>query len=266
MSICPQVSLIYSHRRAIFIIALALLLVTGALQLQAQASLTGYNIMKVVREQGRLHKNQKYDIFMQITNKKNKERTRYFSSWNKYKSKKDLSLVRFYKPSNLNGTALLSVTRTGEQANQWLYLPAFRSVKKLSTNDRHKSFMGSDFSNADIGGRSLNEDTHELIAKDEKHYTIRSTPKSADDQYGMVEYLILRSPAVIRSAKFFDHNNQLIKTLTNKKIRQHENMYIAVHSVMENPNSQSRTVLKVERIDTQTKKTDSFYSTRGLQQ
>lgn len=246
-----------------------LLLIAGPLQLQAQeaqASSAGYNIMKAVREQSRLHKNQKYDIFMQISNKQNKVRTRHFSSWNKYKSKKSFGLVRFYKPSNLSGTALLSVTPKGKQVHQWLYLPAFRAIKKLSAANRHESFMGSDFSNADIGGRDLSEDTHELIAEDEKHYTIRSTPKSADDQYSLVEYLVLKSPAVIRHAKFFDRNNKLIKALTNKKIKRHENMYIVVHSVMENPNSQSRTVLKVEHIDTQTKKADNFYSTRGLQQ
>ncbi len=237
-----------------------------ATPLSTQAQTTGYEIMQQVRAQSRIHSNQTFDIFMQIRDAKKRTRKRYFTSWNKYDDSQDRSLVRFYRPASLTGTSMLSKKEPDESSHQWIYLPAFRSVKKLSRSDRNKSFMGSDFSNADIGGRGLNEDTHRLVSQDNTYYRITSTPKSQEDPYGRLEYSILKSPLVVAKVDFYDRNGELLKTLTSRKIQAYEGMYVVVDSLMENPNTKSSTTLVVEKVDLTTVKPDNFYSPRGMKQ
>jgi len=251
-----------------FLLAIKLCLILCAVcatPLNAQAK-TGYEVMQQVRAQSRIHSNQTFDIFMQIRDSRKRARKRYFTSWNKYGDLQDQSLVRFYRPSSLSGTSMLSAKKPGESSHQWIYLPAFRSVKKLSRSDRDKSFMGSDFSNADIGGRGLDEDTHRLVSEDDSYYRITSTPKSQEDPYGRLEYTILKSPLAVAQVDFYDRNGELLKRLTSRKIQAYEGMYIVVDSLMENPNTESSTTLVVEKVDLATIKPDNFYSPRGMKQ
>lgn len=243
-----------------------LVLVISATLLSMAQAKSGYEVMDQVRQQSRIHLNQQYDVFMNIQDSRKRTRKRYFTSWNKYNEGEDLGLIRFYKPANLSGTGMLSKKETGEVSHQWIYLPAFRSIKKLSQSDREKSFMGSDFSNADIGGRGLHEDDHKLVSEDEKNYYVTSTPKSAENTYSRIEYKILKSPLVVRRVKFYDHNNQLIKVLSSNKIKAYKGMYIVIDSVMKNPNTNSQSSLIIENVKLNLPKPNNFYSTKGLKQ
>lgn len=228
---------------------------------------SGYDILQAVEDQSRTHTNQRYDISMLITDGGNKERTRYFTLWNKYKENEKFSLIRFYKPASIRGTGLLSTAKKHASiTHQWIYLPAFRSVSKLSYSDRNKSFMGSDFSNADIGGRNLKEDTHTLELEDEKYFYITSIPQSQEDHYGKLEYVILKDILVVKQVNLYNRDNNLFKRLQNKKIKKHQGMYVVIEALMENPDKGSWTRLTINDIDTNIKKQDSFYSTRGMRQ
>jgi hypothetical protein len=232
--------------------------------ISAQAELSGKEIMMKVEEQSRLHKNQKFNVFMRIVDSKNRERTRYFTSWKKHQ-KNTYSLARFYKPVNLKNTGLLSVLEKGEDiSEQWIYLPAFRSVKKLSSNDKNKSFMGTDFSNSDIGGRNIDADIHKLVSQDKKYYVVESYPKSKQDNYARIVYKVHKKVLVPVTVKFYGHDGKLIKRLKNKKIIKHRGMYIAVSSVVHNPNTDSTTYVKINKLETDIVKDISFFSTRGL--
>ena len=250
-----------------FICVLTLVLPNFLLADEAQDK--GREIMQKVQQQSRIHKNQKFDIFMRIVDEKERERTRFFTSWKKYHDNHSYGLARFYKPVNLKNTGLLSILDENKATNltdQWLYLPAFRSIKKLSSNDKNKSFMGSDFSNSDMGGRHIDADKHKFISESEKYYVVESIPKSSEDAYTKIVYKIHKKTLVPTKVRFFVKDNELIKVLSNKKIKKHKGMYIAVSAVMSNSKTSSKTYVKVREIDTATNKALSFFSTRGLKQ
>lgn len=226
---------------------------------------TGREVMQSVENQNKIHRNQRYDVGMVIIDKKNRERKRYFTSRQKYNSDINLGLVRFYKPADLKGTALLSrLPKTVTVARQWIYLPAFRSTKRLSNEDRNSSFMGSDFSNADIGGRHLDSDQHTLMSEDDEYYYVRSIPNDVTDAYGKIDYVIIKSINVVSSAKFYDKKELLIKILANKTIKKYKGMYIVVEALMSTEKTKSKTLLTISGIDVDTPKSDVFYSVKRL--
>lgn len=62
----------------------------------------------------------------------------------------DKSLTIFDTPRDVQGTAFLSFTHVLEPDEQWLYLPALKRVKQISSKNKTSPFMGSEFSYEDL--------------------------------------------------------------------------------------------------------------------
>ena len=115
---------------------------------------------------------------MKIYDDQARERVRFFNYWTKFKSDREDSLIKFFRPKNVKGTSLLTNSdKNNDTKSQWIYLPAFKSVKRLSSSDKNKSFMGSDFTYSDIAGRKLSQDNHTLIKTTDRFYYIESIRK-----------------------------------------------------------------------------------------
>ena len=62
----------------------------------------------------------------------------------------DLSLLVFNHPGDIRDTALLTHARVEGNDLQWLYLPAIRRVKRITSAGRSGSFVGSEFAYEDM--------------------------------------------------------------------------------------------------------------------
>src|SRR3546814_6855851 len=62
----------------------------------------------------------------------------------------DKSLIIFDHPRDIEGTAFLSFTKILEPDDQWLYLPALKRVKRISSANKSGPFVGSEFAYKDM--------------------------------------------------------------------------------------------------------------------
>ncbi len=67
----------------------------------------------------------------------------------------DLSLTVFDEPRDVKGTAFLSHTHALEPDDQWLYLPALKRVKRISSANKSGPFMGSEFAYEDLSSHEV---------------------------------------------------------------------------------------------------------------
>ncbi len=67
----------------------------------------------------------------------------------------DRSLAVFFTPGDIDGTALLSHARILEPDDQWLFLPALKRVKRISSANKSGPFVGSEFALEDISSQEL---------------------------------------------------------------------------------------------------------------
>ncbi len=208
-------------------------------------------IMRQVYEQSRVHKSQRMDIEMDIKDPKGRKRARFFRVLYKIDDGKTKSLMRFYKPTDIKGTGLFNVIYDHEdkESDQWIYFPAFRTVKKLSVEEKHQSFMGSDFTNSDIAGRKPSEDTHTLVEPGEEISVVSSVPKDPEEPYSKIESHILNRIKVPEKVLFYDRSGRLLKSLNSKKIVKIEGMYVIVEAEMENHLSGGSTYIMKRSID-----------------
>lgn len=225
----------------------------------------GLAIMEKVAEQNEIHKTQESKVFMEISDKKQRKRTRYFDYTKKIINQKETrSLVKFYKPTNIKNTALLSYSKKNKDTTQWLYLPAFKNVKQLSSEEQNQSFMGSDFSIADIAGRQVNQDTHKLIKEDEKYYYIESIPKDKTDAYAKLEVKVAKKIFIPIQIVFYDKKGIKLKTLQNKKIKKIKGMYIASLAIMTNHQTKGQTITENSDIQVGIPVANTKVGLRGL--
>ena len=72
----------------------------------------------------------------------------------------DKSIFVFDEPRDVKGTALLIHAHREGDDEQWLYLPALKRVKRISSANRSGSFMGSEFAYEDLSTQEVEKYTH----------------------------------------------------------------------------------------------------------
>ncbi len=75
----------------------------------------------------------------------------------------DRMLMRFTYPNDIAGTGFLVWEHPGGDDERFLYLPALGRVRRIAGSERQESFVGSDFTYEDIGGRELEDYAYALL-------------------------------------------------------------------------------------------------------
>lgn len=130
----------------------------------------------------------------------------------------DKSLTIFDSPRDVKGTAFLSFSHPTANDEQWLYLPALKRVKRISSRNKSGSFMGSEFSFEDLTSFEIEKYTYKYI-KDETIngvdcFVVEQYPK--DKYSGYTKRVVWIDKAEYRNYKveFYDRKKSLLKTLT----------------------------------------------------
>ncbi len=96
-------------------------------------------------------KTQQYAGELTVVNKDGKIRKKGWKSFREGYSGDAKNLIRFTDPPEVKGVGFLSLSRPGGQnPDQWLYLPSMKRERRIATQDRDSSFVGTDFNYEDM--------------------------------------------------------------------------------------------------------------------
>ncbi|RBW48911.1 outer membrane lipoprotein-sorting protein [Marinobacter sp. F3R11] len=130
----------------------------------------------------------------------------------------DKSLMSFNHPRDIAGTALLTWSVPGEDDLQWLYLPAIKRVKAISSSNRSGAFMGSEFTFEDLSPQDVDDYEYEYLGEKELNgelcFVYERRPKDRDSGYTKEVLWVDQSEYRTRQVHFYDHKNEHTKTLT----------------------------------------------------
>ena len=79
----------------------------------------------------------------------------------------DKGLTIFDQPRDVKGTAFLSFTHATVPDEQWLYLPALKRVKRISSSNKSGPFMGSEYAFEDLTSFEVEKYDYEFLREDE---------------------------------------------------------------------------------------------------
>ncbi|MYE02798.1 MAG: outer membrane lipoprotein-sorting protein [Alphaproteobacteria bacterium] len=127
------------------------------------------------------------------------------------------TLFVFDEPRDVKGTAFLVHAHKQEADDQWLYLPALKRVKRISSANRSGSFMGSEFSYEDLGAQEVGKFTYRYL-RDEPcgELACTVTEQAPTEKSGYRRQLVWRDKEELRlwKVEYFDRKDSHLKTLT----------------------------------------------------
>lgn len=130
----------------------------------------------------------------------------------------DKSLIVFDSPADVKGTAFLSYTHATTPDDQWLFLPALKRVKRISSANKSGPFMGSEFAYEDIASQEVPKFSYKYLADEQidgrNAFMIERYPQYPDSGYTRQVVWIDQEMYQPLKIDFFDRKNDLLKTLT----------------------------------------------------
>lgn len=182
----------------------------------------------------------------------------------------DKSLSIFDTPRDVKGTAFLSFSHKVGDDDQWLYLPALKRVKRISSRNKSGSFMGSEFAYEDIASQEVEKYTYRYI-RDEMYdghdcFVNESMPVDRKNS-GYTRQVSWRDKDEYRlwKVEYYDRKESHLKTLTFKAYQLYLDKHWRAHEMkMVNHQNGKSTQLLFSKYQFKTGLTDRDFNKNSL--
>jgi hypothetical protein len=190
----------------------------------------------------------------------------------KYPDGTEKRLIKFTAPAEVQGTALLVHDYRESQDDMWIYLPALKRIRRIVSSEKGKSFMGSEFSNADISSPPAADFINKHLdgsGKDGK-YIIESVPVDAvkAGEYGFAKKISYYDAGnlYLNKMEFFDRYGSLFKTIEIVSVESPGpgDGYIITEMSATNHKTDRSSTMKMDIISTDVRPDDSIFDAQNL--
>ncbi|MCB4746012.1 MAG: outer membrane lipoprotein-sorting protein [Sulfurovum sp.] len=200
---------------------------------------------------------------MVLRNAQGVENKRKLKVLRKEGSHGDRSFIEFLYPNDIKGTKLLSFEVIGKDDKQWLYLPALKRIKRISSRNKSGSFAASEFSYEDISSVNYQNYTYsgeaEIDTKNGKSY-FKIVRKPIDKYSGYSKQIIWidKKDYLIRFGEYYDRHGKLLKKVHFSKYKKTEGVWRIFEIDIENiqNHKSSKLIWKSDKIHIPIKNTD----------
>ncbi len=137
----------------------------------------------------------------------------------------DKSLLIFDSPADVKGTKFLTFSHKHSDDDQWLYLPALKRVKRISSSNKGGSFMGSEFSYEDMTAPVLEKYDYKYLGDDNykgrKVFLVERYPKDPHSLYSKQVTWTDQEHYIPWKIEYFNRRGKHLKTLTYHKYKRY---------------------------------------------
>jgi hypothetical protein len=191
----------------------------------------------------------------------------------------DRRLIRFTYPNDIRGTGFLVWEHPKTEDERFLFLPSLGRVRRIAGSEAQESFVGSDFTYEDIGGREFDEYTYAFAGSDgtsaswtppgggppRAAWRLESTRKDASAEFPRVVSLVLKDSYVVVAAEIYNRRNEKQKVYTVRRVDQIQGIWTVMESEMTNALEKTRTELVLEQTAYNVGLKESDFSRRELE-
>jgi len=181
----------------------------------------------------------------------------------------DKSLSIFNTPADIRGTAALTYSHATKPDEQWLYLPALKRVKRITSKNKSGPFMGSEFAYEDISSQEVEKYTYKYL-KDEVFngidcFVVERYPAYKFSGYSRQVVWVNKQEYRPEKIDFYDRKNSLLKTLTFHEYKQYLGKFWRAGEMrMINHQTGKSTILKFTDYQFKTGLTDKDFKRNSL--
>jgi hypothetical protein len=190
----------------------------------------------------------------------------------------DRTLLRFTYPNDIKGTGFLVWEQPNADDERFLYLPSLGRVRRIASGEAQESFVGSDLTFEDIGGRELEDYSYTLLdgpdvaqewagADGVKHavYTLESRNKDAAARFPRVVSQVRKDNFVVVHAVIYNRRNEAQKTFDVLRLEQVKGYWTALELRMSDALQHTRTELVLDSVEYDVGLTPDAFTRRELE-
>jgi outer membrane lipoprotein-sorting protein len=179
------------------------------------------------------------------------------------------TIMFFLTPADVKDTSFLSFSYSdGRDDDQWIYLPALKRVKRVASDSKNDSFMGSDFTYDDMGSRHPNEDTHKILRTEifegQKCLVVESIPKEAKPAYARTLSWVVEDEWIGLKKEFYFSNGKLGKKLEIQGYEKVEEVWVITDMTMSNVDKGSFTRIQMLDVSFNNNLNDNVFTERQM--
>ena len=262
-------------RRVLAVPALALAALAAA-PARAEAP-SGRAIMERVdaRDDG---DNGTQDLEMILFDRGGNQRVRKLRAFGQDRGEDQYTLLFFLSPADVEDTGFLTYDYDdpARDDDQWLYLPALKKTKRIASNDKSGSFMGSDFSYADMTERPLDDYDYTLMQETEVEgvpvWQVQCVPKTEREKdetgYEKSVVFVRRDNDVVIRAVHWVKKGKRLKYFEAKKLERIDGIWVATEMQMTTKRgneTEHRTLLLASHVRFNQALAQDLFTTRQLE-
>ncbi len=185
------------------------------------------------------------------------------------------TLIRFISPPDVRGTGMLIYDYDDKGDDMWLYMPSLRRTRRIVSNEKGRSFMGSEFSNADMSTPNIDDFTYKLLGDETINgvdcWVVESSSKTREiaEENGFAKQVayIAKKNYLTQKVEYYDHYNEKFKVMAISDYRKQTNgSHFAYKMEMVNLNNGRKSVYSVDNFQLGSSLTESDFTTTALEQ
>ena len=183
----------------------------------------------------------------------------------------DRMLIRFTYPQDIRGTAFLVWEHPHGSDERFLFLPALGRVRRIVGAETQDSFVGSDFSYEDIGGREFDDYTYTMIdrnasdAAKQPAYRIESRTRDPQAKFPRVVSTVRKDSFVVVHADIYNRRDERHKTYEVRRLERVQNIWTLTDVMMGNLLDKTRTEMTATKVEYNVGLTEADFSRRELE-
>ncbi|MCX6090399.1 MAG: outer membrane lipoprotein-sorting protein, partial [Candidatus Atribacteria bacterium] len=173
-------------------------------------------------------------------------------------------LFRFLSPAEVQNVTMLSVS-DGEQI--YLYMPAFKKVRRIAGSSKKEKFAGTNFSFGDFGGGyTKNDYESKLLNEDDTNYIIELKPKDKDSEYSRLTMTIDKAKLYFKKIEFTDLDGNPAKVLDVQEVKEETDGTITIMKMtFMDLKENTRSFMQMEKVEKGLTLPEGFFSVRTIQ-
>lgn len=185
-------------------------------------------------------------------------------------------LIRFTSPADVKGIGFLTYDYNVKNDDKWIYMPALRKTRRIISSENAKSFMGSEFSYADMTLPNVDEYNYTLLGEEVIKgipcYKLEIIPANDDvmDANGFSKKIsfIGKADFVLRKNIYYDLFGDKEKVMDVESIVEVDktnHKYKLKKMVMTNVQNNRKSISEIQQVKFNPEIPDEYFTTRFME-